>query len=52
MRILGIDPGTNIMGYGIIRVTNGNIELIETGVLNLEKYDDAFLKLQIKNEAQ
>lgn len=44
--ILGIDPGTNIMGYGIIRVENGNIQLIETGVLNLEKYDDGFLKLQ------
>jgi crossover junction endodeoxyribonuclease RuvC len=44
--ILGIDPGTNIMGYGIIKVQKSTVELVEMGILNLEKYDETFLKLQ------
>lgn len=32
-RILGIDPGLNITGYGVIDVTNGEIELVEAGVI-------------------
>lgn len=45
--ILGIDPGTNIMGYGLLGVKNGKeLYLIEMGVLHLEKYDDHFTKLK------
>ncbi|MEI7594666.1 MAG: crossover junction endodeoxyribonuclease RuvC [Bacteroidota bacterium] len=44
--ILGIDPGTTIMGYGLIIAKNQKIELITYGVLYLEKYDDHFLKLK------
>jgi crossover junction endodeoxyribonuclease RuvC len=44
--ILGIDPGTNIMGYGLIHVKGQNMELIVMGVLRLEKYGDHALKLQ------
>ena len=33
--ILGLDPGTNIMGYGLIQLSKNNIELIQYGVLNL-----------------
>lgn len=35
--ILGIDPGTTIMGYGIIHVKDKKIELIAYGVIHLEK---------------
>ena len=35
--ILGIDPGTTIMGYGIIHVKNGKIALVTYGVIHLSK---------------
>jgi crossover junction endodeoxyribonuclease RuvC len=38
--LLGIDPGTTIMGYGIITVKGNKIELLTLGVLKLNKYDD------------
>jgi len=44
--ILGIDPGTNIMGYGIISVTGSQIKLVALGIISLEKMDDHFLKLR------
>lgn len=44
--VLGIDPGTNIMGYGIIHVKGTKMELLVMGVLRLEKIDDHALKLQ------
>ena len=33
MRILGIDPGLNITGYGLIDVKNNKLVLIEAGVI-------------------
>lgn len=44
--ILGIDPGTNIMGFGVIHVKGKNIELLAFDVLNLSKIDDHALKLK------
>ena len=44
--ILGIDPGTNIMGYGLLQVKKNKPVLIALGVLNLSKYDDHALKLK------
>lgn len=44
--ILGIDPGTNIMGYGLISVKNNKAELINMGVLKLSKYNNHALKLK------
>jgi crossover junction endodeoxyribonuclease RuvC len=44
--ILGIDPGTNIMGYGIIAVSGNRIQLVTLGVLKLAKTDDHALKLK------
>ena len=44
--ILGIDPGTNIMGYGIISITGSQLKLISLGIISLEKMDDHFLKLK------
>jgi len=45
--ILGIDPGTTIMGYGLIRVTDRKIKLITMGVLKLGKYGDHAVRLKM-----
>ncbi|MBK7681961.1 MAG: crossover junction endodeoxyribonuclease RuvC [Bacteroidetes bacterium] len=44
--ILGIDPGTVAMGYGIISVKGNQIQLISAGVLHLNKKDDHFIRLK------
>lgn len=44
--ILGIDPGTNVMGYGLIRVSGKEMQLITMGVLKLAKYSNHPLKLK------
>ncbi|HNV51910.1 MAG TPA: crossover junction endodeoxyribonuclease RuvC [Tenuifilaceae bacterium] len=45
--ILGIDPGTNILGYGIIAGSGkNNMRLIVLGVIELGKYGDHYLKLK------
>ena len=36
--ILGIDPGTTIMGFGIIKIKDRKMSLIEMNELNLTKY--------------
>ena len=45
--ILGIDPGTTIMGFGLIRVINNQMELMQMDELILKKYDDHYLKLKL-----
>jgi len=44
--ILGIDPGTNIMGYGLIIDDGKVMKLITLGVLKLTKYSGHALKLK------
>ena len=44
--ILGIDPGTNIMGYGLILCKGNNAELIDLGTVQLTKIKDPFEKLK------
>jgi crossover junction endodeoxyribonuclease RuvC len=44
--ILGIDPGTTIMGYGLISIKGNKVSLIAMGVLDLKKYKDHYQKLQ------
>lgn len=44
--ILGIDPGTAIMGYGIILEKGSKMELLTLGVVRMEHLDDHYLKLQ------
>lgn len=44
--ILGIDPGTNILGYGLIHIKGNKMELIVMGVLRLEKVENHPLKLK------
>ena len=36
--ILGIDPGTRYLGYGLIRITRDKVHVLQYGVLNLTKY--------------
>ncbi len=43
--ILGIDPGTNIMGYSVIKVVKNELELIVMDVLKMNKLNDQALKL-------
>jgi crossover junction endodeoxyribonuclease RuvC len=45
--ILGIDPGTIVLGYGIIEVDKQKIKLLSMGVIHLSKYEDPLQKLQI-----
>ena len=45
--ILGIDPGTLIMGYGIIEVSPKGVALISMDVLRLSSKKDAYEKLQL-----
>ncbi|MFN5417758.1 MAG: crossover junction endodeoxyribonuclease RuvC, partial [Flavobacteriia bacterium] len=35
--ILGIDPGTTVLGYGIIHIKGKNIELLNFGIVQLSK---------------
>lgn len=44
--ILGIDPGTNVMGYGIILISNKSLTLLQYGVIHLNKYTHHELKLK------
>jgi crossover junction endodeoxyribonuclease RuvC len=44
--ILGIDPGTAVMGYGLVLEKGSKMELISLGVVKMDKIDDHMLKLQ------
>ncbi|HRO42040.1 MAG TPA: crossover junction endodeoxyribonuclease RuvC [Flavipsychrobacter sp.] len=45
--ILGIDPGTLVMGYGLISIYKSNISLVEMGVLQLAKKQDHAERLEM-----
>ncbi len=44
--ILGIDPGTNLMGYGVLRVTGTKPEMVAMGIIDLRRVGDTYLKLK------
>ncbi|MBC7913405.1 MAG: crossover junction endodeoxyribonuclease RuvC [Pyrinomonadaceae bacterium] len=44
--ILGIDPGTSIMGYGLVKEIKQQVQLINLGIVKLDHLDDHPLKLQ------
>jgi crossover junction endodeoxyribonuclease RuvC len=44
--ILGLDPGTNIMGYGLILIQKTKINLLQYGVIHLSKYEGHELRLK------
>ncbi len=51
MRIIGIDPGTGILGFGVIEVTRGKAQLVDAGVIRTPvKEDDAVRLLTIYEE--
>ena len=43
--ILGIDPGTNIMGYSVLRAEGRSMEVLAIGVIDLRKAKDPYTKL-------
>lgn len=44
--IMGIDPGTNVMGYGLLGITGKTPSLIVMGVIKLSKYDNHYIRLR------
>ena len=44
--ILGLDPGTSVMGYGLIKVKKQKVNLLQFGVIHLSKYTGHELKLK------
>ena len=44
--ILGIDPGTRILGFGVIHVLDSKVEYVDMGVINLKKVTDHFVTLK------
>lgn len=44
--IIGIDPGTNLMGYGILGIIGKRTELIAMGVIQLSKFESHYLRLR------
>lgn len=46
MRIIGIDPGTAILGFGIIDVTKGQARLVDAGVIRTPAKEDDAVRLQ------
>jgi len=46
VRILGIDPGTNVMGYGLIEVVDNKPRLLKVGVIKTTSTSDHYQKLR------
>ena len=44
--ILGLDPGTNVMGYGLIHIHGNKLRVLQYGVIHLKKYTGYELKLK------
>ena len=45
-RILGVDPGTNVLGYAVIEVRNKDLHLIEIGVITMAHLESQQMKLK------
>ena len=43
--VLGIDPGTVVLGYGLVSIEQKELSLISMGVLRLQKYSDPLIRL-------
>lgn len=44
--IIGIDPGTNVMGYGILGVNGKQTSMIAMGVIELNKFEHHYMRLK------
>ena len=47
---MGIDPGTNLLGFGVIRVIGRDVSFVDMGVLDMRKEKDHFAKLRKVSE--
>ncbi|MGB5031878.1 MAG: crossover junction endodeoxyribonuclease RuvC, partial [Saprospiraceae bacterium] len=45
-RILGIDPGTNILGFGILEFHNNQSKVLDCNVIHLKSHEDHQTKLK------
>lgn len=45
MRILGIDPGTGILGFGVIQIVKGKPQLVDAGVIRTPVHEDDSVRL-------
>ena len=43
--ILGVDPGTNVMGYGVLRTVGNKANVMAMGVIDMRKIADPYLRL-------
>ncbi|HLZ14537.1 MAG TPA: crossover junction endodeoxyribonuclease RuvC [Candidatus Saccharimonadales bacterium] len=46
MRIIGIDPGTGILGFGVIEVQGLKADLVDAGVIRTPVHEDDAVRLQ------
>jgi len=46
MRVLGIDPGTGILGFGVIEAVKGKVQLVDAGVIRTPVHEDDAVRLQ------
>ncbi len=44
--IMGVDPGTNVLGYGILGIKGKKAEMIALGVIELSKFESHYLRLK------
>lgn len=52
MIVLGIDPGSSIIGYGAIEVNQGKLKCLDYGVIKTAEKDDSLRLLSIKNSLE
>lgn len=43
--IMGIDPGTRVMGYGVLGITGRKPEVVVLGVIKLDKFESHYMRL-------
>lgn len=46
MRIIGIDPGTGILGFGVIEITDGRMQVIDAGVVTTPAHTPIDVRLE------
>jgi Holliday junction endonuclease RuvC (EC 3.1.22.4) len=46
VRIIGIDPGTGILGFGVIDVSSGKVQLVDAGVIRTPVKEDDAVRLE------
>ncbi|MEK7258100.1 MAG: crossover junction endodeoxyribonuclease RuvC, partial [Bacteroidota bacterium] len=45
-RLLGVDPGSNVLGFAIVEVVGRDLKLLDLGVITMSQYDDQHDKLK------